>query len=155
VSSRTPTSWCHAVLAGRSCTSSTRFRSSRSTTGGSTNTPHSEPRRSRSSRANWRTRHDHDRDGASDNPGLPGVHQGDPSSRLGRDHQAGVDRAIRLRRITKLTVVHDLEGMPKLAVLLSGGMEDTGAGGGWSWVLSGLKTLLETGEPLAASHNPS
>jgi len=57
--------------------------------------------------------------------------------------------------ITKLTVVHDLEGMPKLAVLLSGGMEDAGAGGGWSWVLSGLKTLLETGEPLAASHNPS
>jgi hypothetical protein len=34
-------------------------------------------------------------------------------------------------------------------------MEDTGAGGGWNWVLSGLKTLLETGEPLAASHNPS
>jgi uncharacterized protein YndB with AHSA1/START domain len=57
--------------------------------------------------------------------------------------------------ITKLTVVHDLEGKPKLAVLLSGGMEDTGAGGGWYWVLSGLKTLLETGEPLATSHNPS
>jgi hypothetical protein len=27
-------------------------------------------------------------------------------------------------------------------------MEDQGAGGGWSAVLSGLKTLLETGKPL-------
>jgi hypothetical protein len=32
--------------------------------------------------------------------------------------------------------------------MIGGGMEDTGAGGGWSWVLSGLKTLLETGESL-------
>ena len=50
--------------------------------------------------------------------------------------------------VTKLTVIHDLEGTPKLALLVSGAMEDTGAGGGWSWVLSGLKTVLETGEPL-------
>ena len=28
------------------------------------------------------------------------------------------------------------------------GVEDTGAGGGWSWVLSDLKTLLETGSSL-------
>ena len=47
--------------------------------------------------------------------------------------------------VTKLTVIHDLEGAPTLARLLSGGMEDTGAGGGWSWVFSDLKTLLETG----------
>ena len=47
--------------------------------------------------------------------------------------------------VTKLTVIHDLENAPKLAVLLSGGMEDEGAGGGWSWVLSDLKSLLETG----------
>jgi uncharacterized protein YndB with AHSA1/START domain len=50
--------------------------------------------------------------------------------------------------VTKLTVTHDLAGAPKLAVLVGGGLEDTGAGGGWSWVLSGLKTLLETGESL-------
>jgi len=50
--------------------------------------------------------------------------------------------------VTKLTVIHDLEGAPKLALLLSGGMEDLGAGGGWSWVLSDLKTLLETGAAL-------
>ncbi len=50
--------------------------------------------------------------------------------------------------VTRLTVIHDLERAPKLAVLLSGGMEDQGAGGGWSWVLSGLKSLLETGSAL-------
>ena len=49
--------------------------------------------------------------------------------------------------ITKLTLIHELEGAPRLAHLLSGGMEDRGAGGGWSYVLSSLKTLLETGDP--------
>jgi uncharacterized protein YndB with AHSA1/START domain len=51
--------------------------------------------------------------------------------------------------ISRLTVTHELEGAPTLAVLLAGGMEDQGAGGGWSWVLSGLKTLLETGSSMA------
>jgi hypothetical protein len=50
--------------------------------------------------------------------------------------------------VSRLTVTHDLQGAPRLAVLVNGGLEDTGAGGGWSWVLSGLKTVLETGEPL-------
>ncbi len=52
-----------------------------------------------------------------------------------------------LHGTTKLTVIHDLKGAPTLAVLMAGGME--GAGGGWSWILSGLKTLLETGSPMA------
>jgi uncharacterized protein YndB with AHSA1/START domain len=44
--------------------------------------------------------------------------------------------------VTKLTVVHDqLEQSPKTAANVAGG---------WSFVLSGLKTLLETGEPLSA-----
>ncbi len=47
--------------------------------------------------------------------------------------------------VSKLTLTHELEGKPQLALLLSGGLEDMGAGGGWSWVLSDLKTLLETG----------
>jgi len=43
--------------------------------------------------------------------------------------------------ITKLTVVHDqLEGAPKTTESVAGG---------WMYVLSGLKTLLETGKPLA------
>jgi hypothetical protein len=32
--------------------------------------------------------------------------------------------------------------------MVAGGREAEGAGGGWSWVLSSLKTLLETGAPL-------
>jgi uncharacterized protein YndB with AHSA1/START domain len=50
--------------------------------------------------------------------------------------------------VTRLTLSHELESAPKLALLVSGGMESEGAGGGWAWVLSGLKTLLETGAPL-------
>jgi uncharacterized protein YndB with AHSA1/START domain len=50
--------------------------------------------------------------------------------------------------VTKLTVTHDLTGAPGLASLVAGKLEDTGAGGGWAWVLSGLKTLLETGASL-------
>jgi uncharacterized protein YndB with AHSA1/START domain len=49
--------------------------------------------------------------------------------------------------ITKLTVSHELKGAPKLAALVAGEMEAEGAGGGWSWVLSDLKTLLESGKP--------
>jgi uncharacterized protein YndB with AHSA1/START domain len=50
--------------------------------------------------------------------------------------------------VSRLTVIHELEGAPKIAALVSGGLEDTGAGGGWSFVLSDLKSLLETGEAL-------
>jgi uncharacterized protein YndB with AHSA1/START domain len=52
--------------------------------------------------------------------------------------------------VTRLTVSHDLAGAPQLAALVAGEMEERGAGGGWNWVLSGLKTLLETGQPLAS-----
>ena len=51
--------------------------------------------------------------------------------------------------VTRLTVIHELEGAPKLAVVTSGGAERQGAGGGWPWVLSDLKSLLETGARLA------
>jgi hypothetical protein len=50
--------------------------------------------------------------------------------------------------VTKLTVTHDVTGAPKLAGLLAGESESVGAGGGWNEVLSGLKTLLETGAQL-------
>jgi uncharacterized protein YndB with AHSA1/START domain len=49
--------------------------------------------------------------------------------------------------ITSLTVTHELEGAPTVAAQVSG--SDPNAGGGWSWVLSDLKTLLETGQALA------
>jgi uncharacterized protein YndB with AHSA1/START domain len=51
--------------------------------------------------------------------------------------------------VIRLTVIHDLAGAPSLANLVAGGMESQGAGGGWSWVLSDLKSLLETGARLA------
>jgi uncharacterized protein YndB with AHSA1/START domain len=50
--------------------------------------------------------------------------------------------------VTKLTVTHDLSGAPKLAAVNAGESESSGAGGGWSEVLSGLKTLLESGQQL-------
>jgi hypothetical protein len=49
-----------------------------------------------------------------------------------------------------LTVTHDLAGAPRLAAVVGGAMEAEGAGGGWGWILSDLKTLLETGTPLAS-----
>jgi uncharacterized protein YndB with AHSA1/START domain len=54
--------------------------------------------------------------------------------------------------VCRLTVSHDLEGAPSLAKLVSGALEDEGggAGGGWSWILSDLKSLLETGKAFTA-----
>jgi uncharacterized protein YndB with AHSA1/START domain len=51
--------------------------------------------------------------------------------------------------VCKLTVAHDVAGAPSVAQMVSGGLEHTGAGGGWAFVLSDLKSLLETGSPLA------
>jgi len=50
---------------------------------------------------------------------------------------------------TKLTVIHELDNAPKLAEMVAGANEDEGAGGGWPWILSDLKSLLETGKTLA------
>jgi uncharacterized protein YndB with AHSA1/START domain len=47
---------------------------------------------------------------------------------------------------TKLTVTHELDHAPNLSVMVSGVNESEGAGGGWAWVLSDLKSLLETGK---------
>lgn len=46
----------------------------------------------------------------------------------------------------KLTLSHNVEGAPQHAALVSGSVPD--AGGGWPFVLSDLKTLLETGSAL-------
>ena len=47
--------------------------------------------------------------------------------------------------VAKLTVIHELEGAPALAAVVAGESDVEGAGGGWAWVLSDLKSLLETG----------
>ncbi|RSM83019.1 transcriptional regulator [Amycolatopsis sp. WAC 01375] len=55
---------------------------------------------------------------------------------------------------TRLTVTHDVTDAPTTAALVNGSQEDVNAGpgenagGGWAWILSDLKTLLETDEPL-------
>jgi uncharacterized protein YndB with AHSA1/START domain/DNA-binding transcriptional ArsR family regulator len=48
--------------------------------------------------------------------------------------------------VTRVTLVHELDGAPIHARLVSG--EDVQAGGGWPFVLSDLKSLLETGTSL-------
>ena len=51
--------------------------------------------------------------------------------------------------ITRLTVTHELEGAPKHAAQISSTAPLEQGGGGWSWILSDLKTLLESGKPLS------
>jgi uncharacterized protein YndB with AHSA1/START domain len=50
--------------------------------------------------------------------------------------------------VCKLTVIHELPGAPATAAMVAG-TDEAGAGGGWAWVLSDLKTLVETGATLA------
>ena len=47
----------------------------------------------------------------------------------------------------RLTVTHELEGAPTMAGMVGGKFSEMG-GGGWSWILSDLKSLLETGKPM-------
>jgi uncharacterized protein YndB with AHSA1/START domain len=48
--------------------------------------------------------------------------------------------------MTTLTVTHELDRAPKTAAQVSGKIPE--AGGGWSFILNDLKTLLETGKTL-------
>ena len=57
--------------------------------------------------------------------------------------------------VTKLTVTHDVSGAPIWGSVLRGESESSGAGGGWSEILSGLKTLLETGTQLPFQSGPA
>ena len=49
--------------------------------------------------------------------------------------------------VTRLTVVHELEGAPIHLSLVTGEVRE--AGGGWPYILSDLKSLLETGSAMA------
>ena len=51
--------------------------------------------------------------------------------------------------VTKVIVTHDVSGAPATASMVDGdGEADGNGGGGWDQILSGLKTLLETGTVL-------
>lgn len=52
--------------------------------------------------------------------------------------------------LTKVVLTHDLSAAPEYALEVLGGSDPGQGGGGWPWVLSDLKTLLESGEPMAA-----
>lgn len=56
--------------------------------------------------------------------------------------------------VSRLVITHDLTGAPRLAAVVAGEFEAQGAGGGWNEVVSGLKTLLETGAPLPFQSGP-
>ena len=48
----------------------------------------------------------------------------------------------------RLTLTHELEGAPIMAALTSTPFSEMG-GGGWNWILSDLKSLLETGKSMS------
>jgi uncharacterized protein YndB with AHSA1/START domain len=50
--------------------------------------------------------------------------------------------------VSRLSVIHDLAGRPGHAAMVAGVEQGPGAGGGWAWILSDLKSLLETGEQM-------
>jgi hypothetical protein len=54
--------------------------------------------------------------------------------------------------VCRLTVVHEVGGAPSVAAMVEGapGAEQQQGGGGWPWVLSDLKTLLERGSSFTA-----
>jgi uncharacterized protein YndB with AHSA1/START domain len=70
---------------------------------------------------------------------------GEPFTRITHEIKEGKDG------VCSLTLTHELEGSPKLALIVGGLFEAEGAGGGHAWVLSDLKTLLETGSTFAES----
>jgi uncharacterized protein YndB with AHSA1/START domain len=49
---------------------------------------------------------------------------------------------------SRLSVTHELEGAPIMASMVSSKFSEMG-GGGWAWILSDLKSVLETGSAMA------
>lgn len=47
--------------------------------------------------------------------------------------------------VCTVTIIHDVGGAPTVAGMVNGGGDVGRGGGGWPWVLSDLKSLLETG----------
>ena len=70
----------------------------------------------------------------------------EPTTRLAYEIEPGVGG------VTKLTLIHDVDDAPATAAIVGGVVAE--AGGGWGWVLSDLKTLLETGAPLPSQMRP-
>jgi uncharacterized protein YndB with AHSA1/START domain len=52
--------------------------------------------------------------------------------------------------VCTLTVYHDAAGAPRVARMVDGGGDPNQGGGGWPWILSDLKTLLESGQRMSS-----
>jgi uncharacterized protein YndB with AHSA1/START domain len=52
--------------------------------------------------------------------------------------------------VSRLSVIHDLTGTPGHAAMVAGDQQGPGAGGGWLWILSDLKSLLESGQQMSS-----
>jgi uncharacterized protein YndB with AHSA1/START domain len=52
-------------------------------------------------------------------------------------------------KFCKLTLTHEMENAPMMAAMVSSTFSEQGAGG-WLWILSDMKSLLETGHTLAS-----
>ncbi len=48
--------------------------------------------------------------------------------------------------VCTVTITHDVTGAPLVAGMVPGGGDPVRGGGGWPWMLSDLKSLLETGK---------
>jgi uncharacterized protein YndB with AHSA1/START domain len=48
--------------------------------------------------------------------------------------------------VCTVTISHEVEGAPLVAGMVQGGGDPAKGGGGWPWILSDLKSLLETGQ---------
>ena len=67
----------------------------------------------------------------------------EPPSRLTyeiKEHQGG---------FCTVTITHDVTGAPLVAGMVQGSGDPDQGGGGWPWVLSDLKSLLETGKRMS------
>jgi uncharacterized protein YndB with AHSA1/START domain len=47
--------------------------------------------------------------------------------------------------VSRLSVIHDVSGTPLHAAMIAGNKQGPGEGAGWTWILSDLKTVLESG----------
>jgi uncharacterized protein YndB with AHSA1/START domain len=53
--------------------------------------------------------------------------------------------------VSRLSVIHDLAGRPGHAAMVAGDQQGPGAGGGWTWILSDLKSVLENGSAMSTA----
>ena len=89
------------------------------------------------------------------------VEEADPPNRLVHTYRflfSDANKAEGFTRVTweiekvaagfsRLTVTHELEGAPIMAGMVASTFSEQGAGG-WAWILSDMKTLLETGNTM-------